>query len=139
MVGKGSGCDRDAMDLAPGHVAGAVCGLVAASATAAYLSSIEIDDGLELLMYLPIMAGCAAVAGVVLGGAGVRFLDAVVPAAVAAPVVPGGLWLVLTRSPLQAGSVVLVVVTSALCAGAGAGAGWPLGAIARRLVRGTSA
>ncbi|MDD9370348.1 MAG: hypothetical protein PV358_09565 [Acidimicrobiales bacterium] len=127
------------MDLAPGHVAGAACGLVAAGVTAAYLSSVEIDDGFELLMYLPIMAGCAAVAAVLLGGAGVRFVDAVVPVAVAAPVVPGVLWLVLTRSPLQAGSVVLVVVTSALCAGVGAVAGWPVGAVARRFVRGTSA
>ncbi|HEX5944668.1 MAG TPA: hypothetical protein VFY82_00250 [Acidimicrobiales bacterium] len=126
------------MNLVPGHVAGAVCGLVASAATAAYLSSIEIDDGLELLIYMPIMAGCAAVAALMLGVAGVRFGDAVLPIAVASPVVPGGLWLAITRSPLQAGSVVGVVVMSVLCAAVGALAGWPVGAVVRRLVRGST-
>lgn len=126
------------MNLAPGHVAGAACGLVATAATAAYLASIEIDDGLELLIYLPIMAGCAAVAALVLGGAGVPFGAAVPPLAVAAPVVPGALWLVITKSPLQAGSVIGVVVMSILSAAVGALAGWPVGAVIRRLVRGSS-
>jgi hypothetical protein len=123
------------MDLAPGHVAGVTCGIVASAATAAYLASIEIDDGLELLMYLPIMAVCAAVAALVLGVAGVGCRDAVVPVAVAAPAAPGALWLVIAASPLQMGSVVTVVVASALCAGSGALVGWPVGATVRRLVR----
>ncbi len=127
------------MKIAPGHVAGAASGLIAAVATAAYLSSVELDDGFELLAYLPIMIGCAAVAAVVLGGAGVPFAAAVVPLVAAAPVVPGAFWLVITRSPLQAGSVVLVVVTTAVCAGVGAVGGWPVGAVARRVVRGSSA
>lgn len=126
------------MNLVPGHVAGAACGLVASAATAAYLSSIEIDDGLELLIYVPIMALCAAVAALVLGVAGVPFGSTVLPIAVAAPVVPGGLWLAITTSPLQAGSVVYVVVMSVLCAAVGALAGWPIGAVIRRLVRGSA-
>jgi len=116
-------------------VAGAIEATVSILATIVYLSAIEIDDGLEALMFLPILGVVSLVAGIAAGSRGADIAwpaVAGVSAAVCTALVIAAVGL-LTLNWLAASatlSAALVVGGFALCGGL---VGWALGRGVRRV------
>jgi hypothetical protein len=119
-------------------VTGAIEVVVSILATAVYLSAIEIDDGLEALMILPILGVVSLLAGIASGSRGADAgwpATAGVSAGACTALVIAGIgvvtlnWLALTTTV----SVAVVVAGFAL---GGGFAGWALGRGLRRVLAG---
>jgi hypothetical protein len=116
--------------------AGLAVALLACSSTYLHLSSIKIDDGLEGLVFLPILLGAGFLVGPVLGRRRTNPLQPFLCAAVASVAV--GITLAAWRSTRQGGAstfsiVVMTVVVFFPLALTGAVLGWAAGIALRRL------
>lgn len=124
------------MSAAGAALAGVGEAALATVATVAYLATTEVDDGLEALVFLPVLAVLGAVFAAVAGWRRRDLRWPVVSALAAAAAAVAGLMVSagtegdgdLARSALGAGVVILMfaVVGSVL--------GWVLGAGVRRVV-----
>lgn len=121
------------MEITRAHLAGAACGTFALTATLAYLASIEVDDGLEALVVIPLLAGSSLVAAAAFGARGWSLRRTVPALSVGAATVLGLVLLARVPNPADLGSVVgSTAMAAALVAVAGA-SGWSLGAAVARM------
>jgi hypothetical protein len=119
-------------------VAGAIEVVVSILATAVYLSAIEIDDGLEALMFLPILGAVSVLAGIASGsrGADARWPTAAgLSAGVCTALVIGGIGAVTLNWLAVTTTLNVAFIVAALALG-GSFAGWALGRGLRRVFAG---
>jgi hypothetical protein len=117
-------------------VAGAGEVVLSILATAVYLSAIDIDDGLEALMFLPILAVVSFSVGIATGSKGADAgwpAIAGISAGACTALVIAGIGL-LTLNWLAATSTITVAVVVAALALAGGFVGWALGRGLRRVL-----
>ena len=120
------------MEITRAHLAGAGCGTFALVATLAYLASIEVDDGLEALIVVPLLAGSSLLVAAPFGARGRSFWRTVPALSLGAATVPGLVGFACLPDPADLASVVWSTAMAAALVAVAGTLGWSFGAVVMR-------